>query len=431
MNIKFDKIILYALPLTAALIICRTFPILSFFYYAAPVLFILALAFHLNPNLHQNLNRDKLPRTIALLLLMFGIWAAVTAGWSSFPGVSILRAGYFLLISIAAVLLGYHWRKNESNDVFGFLLPANLIVVFVSVFSLIASSPADAWSGGHGLGFKGYASHQNTLASAILFTIPSVLYPILKELILSVRNKFKNVKSVGKSSKPKFLILILISILNLYFLLISVSRAGVLALGLMVVIFLFISFNVKGRFIFILLLIFLSAVVYYSSQTVRDFVFKTEAHIGDRRIENISETVEAAKNGGVIGLGYGISQNPTNERIKGRYEYDGKLFIREKMISILALIEETGIVGLVLFIFPIGYVLFRLTRHTKGLSDGFAFEDKLNNAMIASVILALAFHAQIEAWWVGVGSIELPLFFMVFGIGIGKYPLVGTTIEHL
>src|SRR3989304_2116035 len=73
------------------------------------------------------------------------------------------------------------------------------------------------------------------------------------------------------------------------------------------------------------LIISASAISFFSSQAVREFVFKTEETIGDRRIVNIRETIEAAKNNGFFGLGYGISQQPGNERVRGHYGQYGKL----------------------------------------------------------------------------------------------------------
>lgn len=39
--------------------------------------------------------------------------------------------------------------------------------------------------------------------------------------------------------------------------------------------------------------------------------------------------------------------------------------------------------------------------------------------MIA-VLVGFCFHAQVEAWWIGVGSIEQPIFFMLLGQGLGS-----------
>ena len=444
---NLNKFIEYALPLTAALIICRAFPVLSFFYYAVPLLLFLTLAVNLYPHSafanaaadRLNLSAaDKHLRTVLFLIATFGIWAAVTSAWSSFPLVTLSRAAYFFLITIPPVLLGYLWSKNERNELFAFLLPANFIIVMVSLYSLITSAPANAWTGGHGLGFMGYAGHQNTLAAAIVFTVPSVLFPLLKEITERLKNKDKSVIINTRLTFSIFLIppvlwlrragFILIFILNLYLLILSVSRAGVITLIIMLLVFILLSFNKKTTLLLIFLIISAFAISFVSSQTVREFVFKTEETIGDRRIVNIRETIEAAKNGGFFGLGYGISQPPSNDRVIGHYENNGKLFVREKMIGTLALVEEVGVIGLAFFLAVIGYVFLLLLKTFKtvtlSLSKGI---QSFNHAhkLLLSVIVAFCSHAQFEAWWVGVGSVQLPLFFMVIGLGFGRMALVG------
>ena len=460
---NLNRFIEYALPLTAALIICRAFPVLSFFYYAVPFILLCTFIFYLTltltpnfnlhptftgasedrttgrPNLYLNLfTRNKHLKTLLLLIALFGMWASITAFWSPFPKVSLSRAAYFFLITIPPVLLGYLWSKNERNELFAFLLPANFIIVMVSLYSLITSAPANAWTGGHGLGFMGYAGHQNTLAAAIVFTVPSVLFPLLKEITERLKNKDKSIIIKTRLTFSIFLIppvlwlrragFILIFILNLYLLILSVSRAGVITLIIMLLVFILLSFNKKTTLLLIFLIISAFAISFVSSQTVREFVFKTEETIGDRRIVNIRETIEAAKNGGFFGLGYGISQPPSNDRVIGHYENNGKLFVREKMIGMLALVEEVGVIGLAFFLAVIGYVFLLLLKTFKtvtlSLSKGI---QSFNHAhkLLLSVIVAFCSHAQFEAWWVGVGSVQLPLFFMVIGLGFGRMALVG------
>lgn len=164
--------------------------------------------------------------------------------------------------------------------------------------------------------------------------------------------------------------------------------------------------------------------MYNNSSAVREFVMKTETHIGDRRIENLKETVIATKAGGLWGLGYGISINPISDKVKGYYLFEKKLFVREKMISVLALIEETGVVGLFFFISPILLIfvkLLKMVQHIpKSKTSSSESEKRTDIIFLLSVIAALCFHAQFEAWWVGIGSIQLPIFFMICGNALGK-----------
>jgi len=93
--------------------------------------------------------------------------------------------------------------------------------------------------------------------------------------------------------------------------------------------------------------------------------------------------------------------------------------IREKGNSSLALIEEAGIVGLILFILPLIYVFtkFRIYnvkfRMNENKNQNYTFY------ILHSTLFAFLLHSQFEAWWVGVGSVQLPLFLIYIGLLIG------------
>jgi hypothetical protein len=120
----------------------------------------------------------------------------------------------------------------------------------------------------------------------------------------------------------------------------------------------------------------------------------------------------AALNGGLTGLGYGISDPHILFPGSGSH-YEGERYVREKGNSVLALIEETGMIGLLLFVIPIGYVLIsqKSDLAIRDQNSGVRYQ----SAIIKSVLIALVVHAQFEAWWVGVGSIHLPLFYFYLG----------------
>jgi hypothetical protein len=37
------------------------------------------------------------------------------------------------------------------------------------------------------------------------------------------------------------------------------------------------------------------------------------------------------------------------------------------------------------------------------------------------VLLGMCLHAQLEGWWLGVGSVQFPLFMGVVGIAVGMF----------
>jgi hypothetical protein len=41
-------------------------------------------------------------------------------------------------------------------------------------------------------------------------------------------------------------------------------------------------------------------------------------------------------------------------------------------------------------------------------------------SLLTAALAAFLLHAQFEAWWIGVGSVQLPLFFVYLGLIINK-----------
>ena len=120
---------------------------------------------------------------------------------------------------------------------------------------------------------------------------------------------------------------------------------------------------------------------------------------------------KAALEGGLFGLGYGISHPDIRSgEYSDRYE-NGRL-IREKGNSTLALIEEAGLIGLVLFLLPL---IVMIVKNKIKLHSKISILTT-HYPLLTAALAALLLHAQFEAWWVGVGSVQLPLFFVYIGM---------------
>ena len=442
-KINHPEIVRLVLPLIVLLEIGRTFYHTNAVYVLSRVLLLYFLLFA-----YSEAKKNKQLKVYIVLVLLFGLWALATTIWSYDPMITFPRAFYFAYAAIGASTAGYLWYAYFSKSFLSFLLPANIIIVVVSLFSLITNQPADAWTGGCGIGFKGFAPHQNVLGMMILLTIPSVLLPAFSILKLKFKkNYFINFDQIQFSLLSTIFYLLLL-FLNIYILILTQSRGSVMSVLLMVVTFVIFTINWKILITTGLTLVLFIAALFFASPEIKtsvtDYIFKTENTIGDRRSTQINATISAAKNGGLIGLGYGIS-DPKN--ILGDVE-EGKRYYREKMISVLALIEEVGVIGLAFFLAVIGYVLWLLfstfkiqsdaaakTRSsihssihpyetvTLSLSKGIqhsAFNIRhslvgLESAFMIAVLVALSFDAQIEGWWLGAGSWQFFLFFSLVG----------------
>lgn len=418
------------LPLIVLLEIGRTF-------YHTNAVYILsrALLFYFLIFAYSEAKKNKQLKVYIILVLLFALWALITTIWSYDPMVTFPRAFYFAYVAIAAAVAGYLWYSYFSKSFLSFLLPANIIIILISLFSLITNLPVDAWTGGCGIGFKGFAPHQNTLGMMILLTIPSVLFPIVSFLKTKLeRTKesyispfhlshftFHFFRLLSHLSRLTFHSLLLL-LLNLYLLILTQSRASVISVLLIAVTFLLLTINWKILIISGLTLVLLIVILFLSSPgiktSVTDYVFKTESAIGDRRNTQIKATISAAQHGGLTGLGYGIS-DPKNI-LPGNLE-EGKRYYREKMISVLALVEEVGVIGLALFLTIIGYVFWGLINAKgKMLNNKLEIINiKWEAAFMIAVLVGLCFDAQVEAWWLGAGSWQFLLFFVIVGSAIG------------
>jgi hypothetical protein len=449
--LSLEKFLKYSVPFFVIAIISRSIEEISFVYYVVPVLCVFFILFGIwlfkndkrrkesNPSFWSDLSRDLVkggrspesdsqhPSSIIhqpyFLFILPGLWFLLTSLWSSYPEISAVRALYYILISLGCISAGILWIRFSNKNIFDFLLPANVIVVLICLFSLITNIPSDSWTAGHGKGFIGFFGHQNLLASIILFTIPAVFGFKIKD----------------KSKKIKVLIFILLT-LNFILLIITYSRSAILALIFGVIVYLILNKNWKVLSYGFIVAVILTSLIYFtpSLNNFTDKILKKDfPEVYSSRLWMWEPSYNAALEGGLFGLGYGISHPEIRSgEYSDRFE-NGRL-IREKGNSSLALIEESGLIGLILFILPIIYLLIKLpdTRYQKPDKDyksgirnpespssppygGFAEASSIQNLVSSILIASLAafiLHAQFEAWWVGVGSVQLPLFFIYTGI---------------
>lgn len=189
-------------------------------------------------------------------------------------------------------------------------------------------------------------------------------------------------------------------LINIFILLITYSRASILAFFITLLFYILLKDFSYLKYILtgILFLVFLYFLPSKFHDTINTLALKNGNNIFDRRLELWEASFKAAKLGGLFGLGYGIS-SPQINISQGNFRDDGK-YIREKGNSILGLIEEVGIVGFLFFITPLLLIVKNIILLYK----------KKENLLIIATILGMIIHAQFEAWWVGPGSVQYPLY---------------------
>lgn len=388
--------------------------------------------------------------------LPFGIWTLLSSLWSLEPIISFARGLFYIFISSSAVLISFFY-KNKLTDLFKIFLALNTLVIFITTVSLVIGIPSDAWTANHGMGFTAVFTHQNSLAAVLMFTLIGPTYyllnaclPYSRQIILNKSchsgldpesnrmlintgskkdadlhqhdtgnepdsnpkyGEMSNQVHDDKSSNgiPKWLnwesvFFLILIVLNILFIYLSYSRAVMLALFIGGVGLVFLLSSLKTNITFVLISIIVGTSLYYFvGDDLQSYLKKGGNDYSGRRQILWEPSYKAAVNGGLIGLGYGV----TDPSIESNYKKENRLgeVKREKGNSILALIEETGVVGLILFFLPVFVILKKYIIKKPSFM--------LSMPLLISSLLAFIVHTQFEGWMVGVSSFSLFVYLIV------------------
>ena len=143
---------------------------------------------------------------------------------------------------LSSVLL---YKKFLPEKGIGFLIPANIMILILSAVSLIFSIPVDRWTGGNGLGFMGFAGHQNILAAALLFTLPGIIAFVIDQSATFRISRLSSYFSQLSSRVFRLSSFIFLLTSNLLLLLLTYSRASILALVVGIITYLLITKSKK------------------------------------------------------------------------------------------------------------------------------------------------------------------------------------------
>jgi hypothetical protein len=363
------KIFLIAFPLFFILATTRSIENIKWVSYSAPVFYLLFMLYSI-----RELKSKELKLSL-LLVTTFGLWAMATSLWSTYPRESCIRSIVFIVSSSGLIMGGFCWIKYFREQEFGFLIPVNILLLIASLFSLMTKIPNDYWAG-YGFGLKSFWGHQNTLASLIIFTIPGIF-------LLPLKNK-----------KIAIIISLILILTNVYILFLTHSRTALIILILCAFLFTLLSkrFKIFGIIILIFMVVTIAYIANKNVQSqLNNYLFKTEVSLLDRKKPIISASYDAAAIGGWKGLGFGVSDNTviSNLQVNVHYHFEGVRLVREKSVSIYALIEETGWIGLILFLFFVCYIFYlAVMTYLKTMS--------WTSVLMICLLVGMSLHAQLE-----------------------------------
>jgi O-antigen ligase len=335
-------------------------------------------------------------------LLIYCAWCMTTYSWSDVPQLSIEKAVAFSLVAVAFVCAGQDWvRERGSLKAIACLAPVAAIALFAGIMG----------GGGGGVAtkqqgitlYQGLTDNPNMLGSLIVMALPVLLWTAY------------NYRTRPQIRWLWFALLALAVILLAR----TYSRAAILSAGMLGIGFCLSLKLSKTGFVLVLIaaaLLFVGAI----SSAVLDTTYKDYILKGSNQAQGIffsREEVwrisyENAQQGGWFGAGYGVTVGET--AFQGGPTAVG--YGREKGNTQLAIVEETGIVGLGLYfilLFALFAPLVRAYLREKNT------DSKVMLGIVIGALAGLTVMSVFEAWWVAPGSAESAYFWSLAGLGRG------------
>lgn len=350
---------------------------------------------------------------LALTTMLLFIWPFLTLIWSIDQGLTLVKAIGFIVISCTMFALGAAWAWRQGEHALDLLFP------FMGAFFVIllaAGIPTEISSGYDTL-YEG-AGNPNLTGIAAAFCVPLVLYRMF----------------VHGGSHRLLWWLILLALI--YVLLAALSRnamlvAGITGFGCLIGMgakrkTILMTLTALSAPVVIIIALLLPQLISNASNFVYGAIIMKgaleKAHLEDSPLASRAipflEQARAAKEGGILGGGYGVQIEVGHYAIINDvpvYFKPGS-YKREKGNSAMAIMEEQGLVGLAITAFWF-IALFRvLIRQYRRAPPG---NPRLLLGIMTAFLFAMLIHSMFEAWWVSPGSLEALVFWAMAGLTYG------------
>lgn len=337
-------------------------------------------------------------------------WCGATAFWSEVPTFTLLKTVGLALTALSALFGGYVWvRTHKVEQALDYLWPWVIL-------ALIAGSPG---GGGAPTGpvqydlpvdtyYRGISGGPNFLGTIAALALPLLFYVIYRRR----QDLWRRTTSI--------LWLALAGALALVYL--SNSRAASL-IALSVFSGLLATISLRRRIkTFAVTAVCIMTAATLAPQSVNDFfkrnVLKQEIHedygVLESRKDVWAESMTAAQVGAWFGVGLGVSAGADPSAIVRPFEA-GPNYGREKGNSQLAVIEEIGVVGVVLYCI-LQVMMFAPLIRALQLAEG---HTKAALGLIVGAMAGMLVQSIAEAWWTSPGSTEFAYFCALGGAGLG------------
>ncbi|NCX93850.1 MAG: hypothetical protein EBX40_04140 [Gammaproteobacteria bacterium] len=398
-NVKRIELFAIIFPLTLVAFICNG-SMLNVFA-LAPIRFgllgTLFLYLLLSGRLLTNVNPGML-----FALLCYGVWSVLTLFWSTVPLLSFVKV--FLSILVIATLFsgGQEWVRRygwaQSFKSFGLVF----VISLLSCMSLGQASMDYGYANRTVVLYQGLTHNPNELGLFSAIALGLLLWKLYMDWPI----------------RKKRWIWSVFSVIFLVCLALSFSRSAILMFCVEAVVF-FLCVGVKKqiRITLVSILTVLMLLGLFGDELtkfIQTHVYKstTQVSLLLSRENAWADSFQGAEMGGLMGLGYGISFG------YDEFKFDGLKSLnygREKGNSQLAIIEETGWIGLCFYGFLLFVIFGNLLRKLAVLS----LPQRILMGAIIGMLLGVLAQSVFEGWWDAADAEEFSFFWAMTGIAFG------------
>jgi O-antigen ligase len=361
---------------------------------------LLALASFL---LHRGALFQALRLGTAPMLAAWLAWNVATTLWSQQAELSLVKSLAMVLTAVTFVSGGLYWARSRPDAPLSYLVP------FLAL-TLLAGLPLHGGLVHNSAGvrlYEGLASNPNFLGEVAAISLTYAFYAVYQArqsgdrvalalwlviaAVLGALLVASGARAAMFSAVPAFMVFAVLMVKRRSLVVLAAS------LSLLIGVVLVLPDAVTAPFA--------GPVVNLATKGQPGFLFS--------RTRTWERSYDKAREGAVAGLGFGVSAGATNDFQLGRLT-TGK-YTREKSNAQLAMVEETGLIGLAAF------VIF-LVQSFAALAAGISHAEgrvRIELLFVASLLAGLTIHSAFESWWTAPGSLEAPVFWASIGVAAG------------
>ncbi len=352
----------------------------------------------------------------AFVLFVYLFWCFLTSFWSDIPLLSFMKSGFFIVTVVTLYCVGADWGKiNSREKALDYLWMFALITLMTGFLGKIIGDPnqTNIHATSNLIEYQGFSGGSNMFGSMMGMSFPFLLWKMYSAWL----------------KKANRVVWTFLGISCLYFLILSVSRSAILMVLVTGLLFIF-GLKLSKKIILlcisgfiVLSIITVNPSSFFNMISVTNaYIYKSDkTNLFQSRLSVWQSSYDAALEGGWFGLGSGIAFGKTD------FNFDHGLttssYGREKGNSQLAIIEETGIVGFILFSVLLLVVFFRLLKLYIYSNNS---EQRILLSIVSGALLGMLAESVFEGWWSAPGAAETMYFWLLVGVSRS----LGTTTNH-